>query len=418
MEWTSLHLDSLLAVARATFDDSGILLEANLGFLRLLEDSGPHTDRSNVARFLVQPDFAALLGAPASESGEVFRGRLTIGNYDGKTRTLRGTVWRDGAHFHLLAEHDIVELEFVQNIVLDMNRDYANAQFQLAQMNLNIERVNSELDKKVAERTRELMDALSLAEAASSAKSIFLATMSHEMLTPMHGIMGLANLALRRATDSRQTEHLGELKRVSQQLLDTIKNVLAIANLESHRLTLEPSVFKLGTVLESIKNLREPEATAKGLRLTITAPPDVKNQDVFGDPERLHQILQNMVGNAIKFTAQGCIEINVFPVMETPAETQLRFEIIDTGIGIAPEHRQCIFNAFQQVDGSSTRQYGGSGLGLAICKLLVKLMEGEIGVESTVGTGSIFWFKIRLKKQSHLNKTTEDAGKCDSTKSN
>jgi signal transduction histidine kinase len=104
-------------------------------------------------------------------------------------------------------------------------------------------------------------------------------------------------------------------------------------------------------------------------------------------------------------------------VVETPAETQLRFEIIDTGIGIAPEDRRSIFNSFQQVDGSSTRQYGGSGLGLAICKSLVKLMNGEIGVESTVGTGSIFWFKIRLKKESRLNKTTEDSGKCDSTKS-
>ena len=417
MEWTSRHLDSLLAVARATFDDSGNLIEANPGFLRLLEESEPTLDRSNIARFLIQPDFAALLGAPASESGEVFRGRLTIGHYDGKTRTLCGTVWRDGTHLHLLAEHDIVELEFVQNIVLDMNRDYANAQFQLAQMNLKIERVNSELDKKVVERTRELMDAVSLAEAASSAKSIFLATMSHEMLTPMHGIMGLANLALRRATDSRQAEQLGELQRVSQQLLDTIKNILAIANLESHRLTLEARPFQLGSILDGIKALREPEATAKGLRFTITAPPEVKNQDFFGDPERLHQVLQNMLGNAIKFTAQGCIEINVFPVVETPAETQLRFEIIDTGIGIAPEDRRSIFNSFQQVDVSPPRQYGGSGLGLAICKSLVKLMNGEIGVESTVGTGSIFWFKIRLKKESRLNKTTEDSGKCDSTKS-
>jgi len=400
-------LDPLLAVARATLDENGLLLNANQGFLRLIDASEPASRKHSVAHFFIQPNFATLVRSPASDKGEIYRGRLTIGDYEGKTRTLIGAVQRDGPHLHLLAEHDIAELEFVQNTLLDLNRDYAHAQIQVTQLNLNFERLNSELDKKVAERTRDLMDAVSLAEAASSAKSTFLATMSHEMLTPMHGIMGLAYLALRRATDPKQVEQLGELKRVSQQLLDAIKNVLTVANLESRQLMLAPTVFQVRSILEDIRNLREPDATAKGLHFTINVAPEVKNMDVVGDPERIRRIFVNLIRNAIKFTTQGGVDINVISSMNTPAEVMLRFEIIDTGIGIDPEHRQGIFNTFQQLDGSSTRRFGGSGLGLTICKFLVNLMEGEIGVNSTPGVGSNFWFETRLTKPCPPNQIPE-----------
>jgi signal transduction histidine kinase len=171
-----------------------------------------------------------------------------------------------------------------------------------------------------------------------------------------------------------------------------------MTRLEANRLTLEPINFTLGSVMESLLRLFGQDARAKGLELLQEVGPELANLPVRGDPLRLGQILQNLVGNAIKFTAQGSVSVQALPVEESASAVLVRFAVRDTGSGIAATDQQRIFDLFVQADGSLTRRHGGLGLGLALCKQLAHLMGGEIGVESTLGQGSTFWFTARLEK--------------------
>lgn len=165
---------------------------------------------------------------------------------------------------------------------------------------------------------------------------------------------------------------------------------------------MEPVGFRLGSVVDGVANLFKPEAQAKGLDLTVELPPEIADKTVSGDSARLGQVLNALVGNAIKFTSRGSVGIRMLLLVETPVDIEVRFEVEDTGIGIAPENLKRIFDAFQQVDGSLTREYGGTGLGLAICKRLAVLMGGDVGVRSLPGAGSTFWFTSALTKKSDL----------------
>ena len=234
------------------------------------------------------------------------------------------------------------------------------------------------------------------AEHASQAKSTFLANMSHELRTPMNGIMGMTHLALGRATDPRQREQLGRITQASRHLLGVINDILDISRIESHRLTLDQTRFQLREVCADLKALLADRAADKGLRLQMDWPGDLSNRPLLGDPQRLGQILINLAGNAIKFTEQGSIGVHVKLQEAEPDHVVLRFEVQDTGIGISAEDQGRIFSAFEQVDASMTRKYGGTGLGLAISKQLVELMGGTLGVKSVPGSGSKFWFTVRL----------------------
>ncbi|MFZ4536030.1 PAS domain S-box protein [Propionivibrio sp.] len=258
------------------------------------------------------------------------------------------------------------------------------------------------LEDLVQERTTALSIAKEAAEAANRAKSTFLANMSHELRTPMNAIMGMTNLALRRATDPRQTDQLTKVTLASQHLLGVINDILDLSKIEAERLSLEQISFKLGSVLENLGSLIGHKVTEKGLKLLIDVTPELANQPLQGDPLRLGQILLNLAGNAIKFTAQGFITIRVLLAEAHPAHVFLRFEVRDTGIGISSEDQKRLFTAFEQGDGSMTRHYGGTGLGLAISKRLVQMMDGSIGVESQPGTGSVFWFTARFDKGTHV----------------
>jgi len=263
-----------------------------------------------------------------------------------------------------------------------------------------LERYRDHLEELVESRTAELAAAKEAAESASRAKSTFLANMSHELRTPMSAIMGMANMALRKATDPKLLDQLSKIDQASQHLLHVINDILDISKIEADRLRLEKVEFKLSEVLENISSLISHKVSDKNLKLHIDLPAGLPTMTLSGDPIRLGQILLNLAGNAVKFTENGAITLRCRKIKDNPDDVLLHWEVSDTGIGIDPEAQKRLFAAFEQADGSMTRKYGGTGLGLAISKRLVQMMDGEIGVDSLPGAGSTFWFTVRLDKAS------------------
>jgi signal transduction histidine kinase/DNA-binding response OmpR family regulator len=244
----------------------------------------------------------------------------------------------------------------------------------------------------------ELRMAKEVAEAASRAKSQFLANMSHEIRTPMNGVLGMAELLAETELSDKQQRLVGMIRSSGESLLSIINDILDFSKIEAGRLDLEKVDFAPLAVLEDMAELLAARAQAKGLELIVRADDDAPAW-VSGDPHRLRQILLNLVGNAIKFT--DCGEVVVRCLREPSSagadgSALLRFEVSDTGIGIPPEKKERLFQAFAQADGSTTRRFGGTGLGLVIAKELAQLMGGDIGVESQPDCGSTFWFTIRV----------------------
>lgn len=267
------------------------------------------------------------------------------------------------------------------------------------QIEHELKRHRDHLEEEVMLRTIELVEAKAAAEASSRAKSAFLANMSHELRTPMNGVMGMIDMAKQRMKDPQGLDQLKKAKTAATNLLSILNDILDLSKIEAERMVLEVAPLQLAESVENIAGTLGHKANEKGLHLLTDLPEVISSLPLQGDPLRLGQILFNLIGNAIKFTQQGEVILRIRSIAETPNTVQLRFEVSDTGIGIDAEAQGRLFQSFEQADNSMTRKYGGTGLGLAICKRLVQLMGGEIGVESTPGKGSTFWFIIPLKRR-------------------
>jgi hypothetical protein len=268
------------------------------------------------------------------------------------------------------------------------------------QAEAELERHRHHLEELVEERTAALSTAKELAETANRAKTAFLANMSHELRTPLNAIMGMTALALRHAHEPKLQDQLGKVDQASKHLLAVINDILDISKIEAERMNLEQTDFRFGDVLDHLDTLVGDRAIDKGLKFAIDLPDGLANLQVFGDPLHLGQIILNLAGNAVKFTERGSVTVQVRQTGATATDVAVRFEVVDTGPGITSEEQSRLFNAFMQADDSMSRKYGGTGLGLAISKRLVKLMDGEIGVESRPGEGSTFWLTLRLQKST------------------
>ncbi len=245
----------------------------------------------------------------------------------------------------------------------------------------------------------QLNCALENAKEANKAKSQFLAHMSHEMRTPLNGVVGVADLLTATPLNHEQRDLVNTLKNSSGILRQLIDNVLDISKIESGKLVSEKLDFDLHELANNVVEMFLPQANAKGLQLHVRFTPDTAFA-LHGDALHLVQVLINLLGNAIKFTDKGSVELRISTVQQSVAEARIRFEIIDTGIGIDSKAQHTIFERFHQADASITRRYGGSGLGTTISRDLVRLMKGQIGVESEPGIGSLFWFELPLHKQA------------------
>ncbi|MFQ5729569.1 MAG: ATP-binding protein [Waddliaceae bacterium] len=257
--------------------------------------------------------------------------------------------------------------------------------------------------KQLEKANNDLKTARKIAEKANLAKSSFLANMSHEIRTPLNGVIGMTSLLMNTELEEKQKKYVNRINLSGKVLLEIINDILDFSKIEAGELRLEKIPCDLKKLASEVKELMQPKLEEKDLEFMIRYAPSSPTK-VVGDPTRIRQIMTNLISNAIKFTQEGNVSINIFSRSSVNDEALFRFEIRDTGIGISQEKKERIFDKFSQADISTTRKFGGTGLGLAICKQLVGIMEGTIGCTSETNKGSLFWFEIPLKLDQNTTK--------------
>jgi PAS domain S-box-containing protein len=362
----------------------------------------------------VNPKFEQVTGYSPSEAigrtpGMLSSGATRTDEYKMLWQTIQsGKTWRGEFHNRRKDGSLFWEQASISPILDDVGRliQFVAVKEDITERKLveaELESYRQDLEKLVDDRTHELSVAKETAESANHAKSVFLANMSHELRTPMNAIMGMTDLVLRHSTDVQQRDRLGKVIQASRHLLGIINAILDISKIEAEQVSIEETDLTLGCILNNLNSIIGQQVDDKGLQLHIEIDPDLANRAFLGDPLRLGQVLLNLTSNAVKFATVGVIGVAVRVDDEDETGATIRIEVRDQGIGISADDQRRLFKPFHQADGSMTRKYGGTGLGLAISKRLTQMMGGSIGLESQLGSGSTFWFTVRLGKGTILN---------------